>query len=67
MIAELLYHKSEHNELEEPNMPEEQARALVDRLVNEIPADGFLEMNGNLHYVHRYELELEPGDPLLIR
>ena len=42
MIAELLYHKHEHNELEEPNMPEEQAIALVDRLVNEIPGGRLL-------------------------
>ena len=67
MIAELLYHKHEHNELEEPNMPEEQARALVDRLVNEIPAAGFLEMEGNLHHASHYARKLKPGDPLLIR
>ena len=63
MLAELL----NRDDYGEPWIPMDQARALVERLVNEIPADGFLEMNGNLHYVHRYELELEPGDPLLIK
>lgn len=63
MLAELL----NRDGYGEPWIPMDQARALVDRLVNEIPADGFLEMEGNLHYVHRYELELEQGDPLLIK
>ena len=55
-------------EWEEPWIPKEQARALVDRLVNEIPADGFLEMEGgDLIYYGKYEKELKPGDPLLIK
>ena len=55
-------------EWEEPWIPEEQARALVDRLVKEIPADGFLEMEGgDLIYYGKYEKELKPGDPLLIK
>ena len=67
MLAELLYHKHEHNELEEPNMPEEQARAIVDRLVNEILADGFLEMEEDVIYSTSYISDLKPGDLLLIR
>ena len=55
-------------EWEEPWIPKEQAVALVERLVNEIPADGFLEMEGgDLIYYGKYEKELEPGDPLLIK
>lgn len=67
MFARLTWPHFFEPEWDESWIPEEQAIALVDRLVNEIPADGFLEMEGNLHYVHRYELELEPGDPLLIK
>ena len=67
MIAELMYHKSEHNELEEPNMPEDQAIAIVDRLLNEIPGEGFLKMEGNLHHASHYARKLKPGDPLLIK
>ena len=63
MLAELLNRDDDG----EPWIPMDQARALVDRLVNEIPGEGFLEMEGNLHYVHRYELELKHGDPLLIK
>ena len=67
MIAELLYHKHEHNEFEEPNMPEAQAVALVDRLINEIPGDGFLEMEEDVIYSNSYISELKAGDPLLIK
>ena len=65
--AELLLHKSEHNEMEEPNMPEEQAIALVDRLLNEIPGEGFLKMEEDVIYSNSYISELKPGDPLLIK
>ena len=41
---------------------------IRERLLNEIPAAGFLEMGKeNLCYVSRYERELQPGDPLLIK
>lgn len=63
MLAELL----NRDDFGEPWIPMDQARALVERLVNEIPADGFLEMEGGLHYVYKYRIELEPGDPLLIK
>ena len=53
---------------DQPWMSEEQALAIRERLLNEIPADGFLEMGrGGFGHQHRYELELEPGDSLLIK
>ena len=67
MLAELVWPDFFEPEWDESWIPKEQARDLVERLVNEIPGEGFLEMEGNLHYVHRYELELEPGDSLLIK
>ena len=50
-------------------MEESVARAIQERLLNEIPADGFLEMGEKerLCYVSTYESELKPGDPLLIK
>ena len=46
----------------------EQAITIRDRLINEIPAEGFLEMpNWGLVYTSKYESELKPGDPLLIK
>ena len=68
MLARLLWPEFFEPEWEEPWIPKEQARAIVDRLVNEIPADGFLEMEGgDLIYYGKYEKELKPGDPLLIK
>ena len=54
---------------DQPWMSEEQALAIRKRLLNEIPAEGFLEMGNAIlnASVHRYELELEPGDSLLIK
>ncbi len=49
-------------------MSMEKATEIRDRLLNEIPAAGFLEKgHKSLCYVSRYERELKPGDPLLIR
>ena len=49
-------------------MSMEKATEIRDRLLNEIPADGFLEKgHKSLCYVSRYERELKPGDPLLIK
>ena len=50
-------------------MEESVARAIQERLLNEIPAEGFLEMGEKerLCYVSTYESELKPGDPLLIK
>ena len=49
-------------------MSMEKATEIRDRLLNEIPADGFLEKgHKSLRYVSRYERELKPGDPLLIK
>lgn len=56
---------------EQPGQPwihEEQAKVIRDRLINEIPAEGFLKMGeGEFGYVHKYELELKAGDSLLIK
>lgn len=49
-------------------MSMEKAMAIRDRLLNEIPAEGFLEMpETGFAYSEEYEYELKPGDPLLIR
>ena len=49
-------------------MSMEKATEIRDRLLNEIPAEGFLEKgHKNLCYVQEYEDELKAGDPLLIR
>lgn len=49
-------------------MSREQAIAIRDRLINEIPAEGFLEMpDWGLVYTTEYDSELKPGDPLLIK
>ena len=54
---------------DQPWMSQEQASRIRDRLINEISAEGFLEMGGAIlnASVHRYELELKAGDPLLIK
>ncbi len=57
-----------HVQTDQPWMSQEQAREIRERLINEIPAEGFLEMGDAVFaYVHRYERELQPGDPLLIK
>lgn len=49
-------------------IPKDQAIAIRDRLINEIPAAGFLEMGEDgFAYIEKYELELKPGDTLLIK
>ena len=49
-------------------MSMEKATEIRDRLLNEIPAAGFLEKgHKSLCYVQEYEDELKPGDPLLIK
>lgn len=49
-------------------MEESVARAIQERLVNEIPSQGFIEMGDErLCYVANYESELKPGDQLLIK
>ena len=64
-------------ELTDPIMPREddsrlmsmeKATEIRDRLLNEIPAAGFLEgVKGVFAYNEEYEYELKPGDPLLIK
>ena len=49
-------------------MSMEKATEIRDRLLDEIPADGFLEMpETGFAYSEEYELELKPGDPYLVR
>ena len=49
-------------------MSMEKATEIRDRLLNEIPAEGFLEMpETGSAYSEEYEYELKPGDPFLIR
>ena len=49
-------------------MSMEKATEIRDRLLNEIPAEGFLEMpNVGFAYSGKHELELKAGDPLLIK
>ena len=49
-------------------MSMEKAMEIRDRLLNEIPEAGFLEKgHKSLCYVQKYEDELQPGDPLLIK
>ena len=68
IFSELVWPHFFDPEWDESWIPEEQAIALVDRLVNEIPEEGFLEMEGgDLIYYGKYEKELKPGDPLLIK
>ena len=53
---------------DQPWMPEDQARAIQERLLNEIPAEGFLEMpKVGFTYNSKYEGELKAGDHLLIK
>ncbi len=45
-------------------MEESVARAIQERLLNEIPAEGFIKMGkDSLCYVSTYGSELKPGDP----
>lgn len=57
-----------HVQPDQPWMSQKQARAIRERLLNEIPAEGFLKMpEVPFAYVDRYERELKPGNPLLIK
>lgn len=49
-------------------IPKEQAIAIRDRLINEIPSEGFLELPEVIWaYNGKYMGELKPGDPLLVK
>ena len=51
-----------------PRMPEELAMRIQERLLNEIPSEGFLEMGNEVFaYSQTYQRELKAGDPLLIK
>lgn len=53
---------------EQPRMSREQATGILDRLLNEIPGEGFLEMpKTGFAYSTKYMKELKTGDPLLIK
>lgn len=49
-------------------IPKEQAITIRDRLIDEIPAAGFLELPKVVFSSNtKYEFQLKPGDPLLIK
>ena len=49
-------------------IPKDQAIAIRDRLIDEIPAEGFLELPKVVFASNtKYEFQLKPGDPLLIK
>ena len=49
-------------------IPKDQAIAIRDRLINEIPAAGFLELPKVVFASNtKYEFQLKPGDPLLVK
>ena len=53
---------------DQPRMSKEQATRIQERLLNEIPAEGFLEMGNEVFgYSQTYQRELKAGDPLLIK
>jgi len=54
---------------EQGPMPEDQAIELAQRLIAEIPPEGFLSIphGQGFAYDQTKELELKPGDPLLVR
>ena len=67
ILADLLW-RVHDSDSEHPWISRDQATTLRDRLVNEIPAEGFWEMpESGLTYIHRYELELKQGDSLLVK
>ena len=58
----------EHVQPDQPWMTKEQALAIQERLLKEIPPEGFLEMpEVAFAYVHKYYANLQDGDPLLIK
>ncbi len=58
----------ERTQPDQPWMEIEQARAIQERLLDEISSEGFLEMpKVAFAYNQKYEKELKPGDPLLIK
>lgn len=49
-------------------MKESVAMAIQERLLNEIPSKGFLEMGKEVFFFNsKYEAELKPGDPMLVK
>ena len=53
---------------DQPRMSEELATRIQERLLNEIPGEGFLEMGNEVFaYSQTYQRELKDGDPLLIK
>ena len=49
-------------------IPKDQAIAIRERLINEIPAEGLLELPKVVFASNtKYEFQLKPGDPLLVK
>ena len=57
---------SEFDTVPSPTM--EQAERCRDRLIGEIPSEGFFKISrAAFCYVQKYEDELKPGYPILVR
>ena len=68
MMKRCLLGPLEDLQIDGERIPEEQALAIRERLINEIPAAGFLELPKVVFASNtKYEFQLKPGDPLLIK
>ena len=68
MLKECLLGPLEDLQIGGEGITEEQALAIRERLINEIPAAGFLELPKVVFASNtKYEFQLKPGDPLLIK
>ena len=68
MLKRCLLGPLEDLQIGEERIPEEQALAIRERLINEIPAAGFLELPKVFFSSNtKYEFELKAGDQLLIK
>ena len=68
MLKECLLGPLGDLQIDGERIPEEQALAIRERLINEIPAAGFLELPKVVFSSNtKYEFQLKPGDPLLIK
>ena len=68
MMKRCLLGPLEDLQIDGERIPEEQALAIRERLINEIPAEGFLELPELIWaYNGKYMGELKAGDPLLVK
>ena len=68
MMKRCLLGPLEDLQIDGKGITEEQALAIRERLINEIPAEGFLELPKVVFASNtKYEFQLKPGDPLLIK